>query len=59
MPVPLGNTPPALALLALGLGLIERDTRLLVLGALAGVASVVYVGVLTTMTVMAADRIFG
>ena len=59
MPVPFGNTPPGLALLALGLGLIERDTRLLVLGALAGIASVVYVGVLSTMAVMAADRIFG
>jgi hypothetical protein len=59
VPVPFGNTPPGLALLALGLGLIERDSRLLVIGALAGVASVVYVGVLTAMTVMAAERIFG
>jgi hypothetical protein len=59
VPVPLGNTPPGLALLAIGLGLIERDTRLLVIGALAGTASVVYVGVLTAMTVMAAERLFG
>lgn len=59
VPVPLGNTPPALALLALGLGLIERDTRLLVIGAFAGVASVAYVGVLTAMTVIAAERLFG
>ncbi|MBV8169040.1 MAG: exopolysaccharide biosynthesis protein [Alphaproteobacteria bacterium] len=59
MPVPLGNTPPALSLLALGLGLIERDTRLLVIGALAGVASVIYVGVLSAMAVMAAGWIFG
>ena len=59
MPVPLGNTPPALALLALGLGLIERDTRLLVIGALAGIASVIWVGVLSAMAVLAADWVFG
>lgn len=58
VPVPLGNTPPALSLLALGLGLIERDTRLLVIGTLAGALSVAYVGVLTAMTVIAAEKLF-
>ena len=59
VPVPFGNTPPGLALLALGLGLIERDGRLLALGALAGVAAVLYVGVLTAMAVLAAGWVFG
>jgi hypothetical protein len=59
VPVPLGNTPPALSLLAIGLGLIERDTRLLLGGAIAGIASVAYVGVLTAMAVIAAEKLFG
>jgi hypothetical protein len=59
MPMPFGNTPPGLALLVLGLGLIERDSRLLAIGALAGIASVVYVGVLTAMAVLAAGLLFG
>jgi hypothetical protein len=59
VPVPLGNTPPALSLLVLGLGLIERDSRLLTIGTVAGIASVLYVGALSTMTVLAAERIFG
>ncbi len=59
MPVPFGNTPPGLALLALGLGLIERDSRLLVIGTLVGIASVLYVAILSTMAVLAADWIFG
>jgi hypothetical protein len=59
VPVPLGNTPPGLALLALGVGLIERDGRLLALGALAGIASVLYVAGITAATVLAAEEIFG
>jgi hypothetical protein len=59
MPVPFGNTPPGLALLVLGLGLIERDSRLLAIGALAGAASVIYVAALSTMAVLAAGWLFG
>jgi hypothetical protein len=59
MPVPFGNTPPGLALLGLGLGLIERDGRLLAFAALAGAASVLYVGVLTATAVLAAGWMFG
>jgi hypothetical protein len=59
VPVPLGNTPPGLALLVLGVGLIERDGRLLGLGAIAGIASVLYVAVITTATVFAAGWILG
>jgi hypothetical protein len=54
MPVPFGNTPPGIALLALGLGLIERDGRLLALGTLIGLGSVIYVAVLTATAVLAA-----
>jgi hypothetical protein len=59
MPVPFGNTPAGLALLVLGLGLIERDSRLLAIGALAGAAAVVIVAALSAMAVLAANSIFG
>jgi hypothetical protein len=59
MPVPFGNTPPGLALLVLGLGLIERDSRLLAIGTLGGAAAVLSVGALTAMAVLAAGWIFG
>jgi hypothetical protein len=58
VPVPLGNTPPGLALLVIGIGLIERDGRLLAVGALAGVAAVLYVAGITAATVLAAQQIF-
>ena len=59
VPVPLGNTPPGLALLVLGIGLIERDGRLLAAGVLAGFASVLYVTGLTAFAVFAAGWALG
>jgi len=44
LPIPLGNLPPALAVCLIALGILERDGIWVVLGTLAGLASLVLAG---------------
>lgn len=44
MPIPTTNTPPAIAIFIIGLGLVERDGKMLALGILIGLAAIALVG---------------
>jgi hypothetical protein len=44
LPVPGTNMPPAIAIFIIGLGLVERDGRLIALGVLLGLASIALIG---------------
>jgi hypothetical protein len=59
LPLPFGNTPPALALIVLSVGLLERDSRMLMIGVAAGILSLLYVGGLLVLAITAADVVFG
>lgn len=57
--VPFSNTLPALAILLLALGMLERDGLFIVAGYLMNLATVVYFGVLIAGAVMAGQGILG
>jgi hypothetical protein len=54
LPIPLGNTPMALSIMLIALGLLEGDGLALMLGLPVGVVAVLYNGVL----VFAGTRLF-
>lgn len=59
LPLPMGNAPPALALVIISVGLLEQDDRTLMIGVIAGVVSLIYVGVLLAVAFVAFDLLFG
>jgi len=46
VPIPFGNHPPALAVVAIGLGLMERDGMAIALGLMLSLLALVWIGVL-------------
>lgn len=54
LPVPLANMAPAIALCLIGLGVLERDGVWILLGVLAALGSLVYVGLLAYALVKSA-----
>jgi hypothetical protein len=44
MPIPMTNSPPAIAVFVIGLGLVERDGKMIALGILIGLAAIALVG---------------
>ena len=44
LPIPVTNMPPAIAIFIIGLGLVERDGKLIALGILLGLASIALIG---------------
>lgn len=57
--VPFSNTLPALAILLLALGMLERDGLFIVAGYLMNVATVIYFGIVIAGAVMAGDGLLG
>jgi hypothetical protein len=55
LPIPFGNTPPALALVVLALGLMARDGAAVAVGLALGAGALAYCGVWIAGTLLAAD----
>jgi hypothetical protein len=59
LPIPFANMPPALALIAFALGLLERDGLAILIGIVIGVLSVVWVVALTVFGAQITGAVLG
>ncbi|MGE0717251.1 MAG: exopolysaccharide biosynthesis protein [Alphaproteobacteria bacterium] len=50
LPIPGGNLPPGLAMTVMSLGLLEKDGRMVAIGAAIGIAAVAVVAVIVTLS---------
>jgi hypothetical protein len=57
--VPFSNTLPALAILLLAVGMLQRDGYAIVAGYIAMIATIIYFGALGLMVVMGGQLILG